>query len=51
MTGFYIVSGIAMATAIITTIAFNYGASKGSHDLDHLDPGGARENDNEKTED
>ena len=38
MTPFYIVIGVAVFTAIITIIAFNRGASKGSHDWDHLDP-------------
>ena len=47
MTGFYIVLGIAAVTAIVTTIAFNYGASKGSHDWDHLD---AERDKDEKTQ-
>ena len=38
MTGFYIVIGLAAVTAIITVLAFNRGASKGSHGWDHLDP-------------
>ena len=38
MKGFYIVIGIAIVTAIITTVAFNRGASKGSRNWDHLDP-------------
>lgn len=50
MTGFYIVLGIAIATAIITVIAFNHGASLGRRDWNHLDPEGAREDENEKTE-
>lgn len=48
--GFYIVIGIAVVTAIITTIAFNNGPSKDDHDPNHLDLEGAREEENEKTE-
>ncbi len=38
MKSFYIVLGIAAIMAIITIVAFNRGASKGSHDWNHLDP-------------